>query len=119
MTSTGRQRVSSLSGMTGLPLSATCVRRTAPLSTCSSSEVSASARHSCPDHDQRTSADFRLPLRVPEAPINDVTYSALSGVIYVHDVEDRVKAIFLKPSALGTEGRIAVHQGSVWVRSGD
>ena len=49
------------------------------------------------------------------APINHVAFSAVSGMVYTHDGEDRVKGVFLKPSMLGSEGRIAIHRGPVWV----
>lgn len=37
-------------------------------------------------------------------------------MVYVHDADDRVKAFYLKPSALGSEGRVAIHTGPVLVR---
>lgn len=49
------------------------------------------------------------------APINHVAFSAVSGMVYTHDGEDRVKGVFLKPSVLGSEARIAIHRGPVWV----
>ncbi|GAA5875870.1 hypothetical protein JCM3774_001107 [Rhodotorula dairenensis] len=67
-----------------------------------------------------TLCDLRAPdlavasLYQQRAPINSVTFCAVSGVVYTHDTEDRIKAVFLKPSILGSEGRIAVHRGPVW-----
>ncbi|BGP24903.1 transcription factor TFIIIC complex subunit Tfc6 [Rhodotorula toruloides] len=48
------------------------------------------------------------------APIYDVAYCAHTGLAYANDLDDRVRAFFLKPSVLGSEGRIAAHRGTVW-----
>lgn len=67
-----------------------------------------------------TLCDLRAPdlavtsLYQQRAPINHVAFSAVSGMVYTHDGEDRVKGVFLKPSVLGSEARIAIHRGPVW-----
>ncbi|BGO91644.1 hypothetical protein NBRC10512_008091 [Rhodotorula toruloides] len=48
------------------------------------------------------------------APIYDVAFCAHTGLVYTNDLDDRVRAFFLKPSVLGSEGRIAAHRGTVW-----
>lgn len=50
------------------------------------------------------------------APIYDVAFCAHTGLVYANDLDDRIRAFFLKPSVLGSEGRIAAHRGTVWVR---
>ncbi|GAA5983637.1 hypothetical protein JCM10908_000361 [Rhodotorula pacifica] len=67
-----------------------------------------------------TLCDLRAPdlavtsLYQQRAPINHVAFCAVSGIVYTHDAEDRIKGVFLKPSSLGSEGRIGVHRGPVW-----
>ncbi|POY74610.1 hypothetical protein BMF94_2371 [Rhodotorula taiwanensis] len=66
-----------------------------------------------------TLSDLRQPdggtisLYQQRGPIYDIAFGAHAGVVYVHDADDRVKAFYLKPSALGSEGRVAIHTGPV------
>lgn len=45
-----------------------------------------------------------------------VAYSAHTGMAYTLDADDRVKALGLKPSMQGNEGRVTIHRGAIWVR---
>ncbi|GAA5845524.1 hypothetical protein JCM9279_003061 [Rhodotorula babjevae] len=43
-----------------------------------------------------------------------VAFSAHTGMAYTTDADDRVKALGLKPSMQGNEGRVTIHRGPVW-----
>ncbi|TNY18287.1 hypothetical protein DMC30DRAFT_62850 [Rhodotorula diobovata] len=43
-----------------------------------------------------------------------VAYSAHTGMAYTLDADDRVKALGLKPSMQGNEGRVTIHRGAIW-----
>ncbi|GAA5895990.1 hypothetical protein JCM8208_007497 [Rhodotorula glutinis] len=43
-----------------------------------------------------------------------VAFSAQTGMAYTTDADDRVKALGLKPSMQGSEGRVTIHRGPIW-----